>query len=75
MESEDVVSVFNLSFLPDSRALYFAFSLKVPTSVNGGDPNSWVDVGFRAILLGWSGADMVTGRSATSGLSHRTCAN
>ena len=27
--------------------------------MNGGDPNSWVDVGFRAILLGWSGADMV----------------
>ena len=41
---------------PDSWGPCFAFSLKVPASVNGGDPNSLVYVGFRAILVGWFGA-------------------
>ena len=34
-----------------SWALYFAFSLKVLASVSGGDPHSWVYVGFRAIPM------------------------
>ena len=42
-----------LSRLPDSWARYFAFILKIPPSVNGGDPNLWIYFVVRAIPLGW----------------------
>ena len=56
VESEDMVSAFNRFFLLDSWARYFVSSLKFLASVNGGDPNSWVYVDFRAIPMGWPGA-------------------
>ena len=52
LESEDMESCFNLFYVPDAWAGYFAYEKRVPASAFGGDPSSWVYVSIRAVPMG-----------------------
>ena len=53
IDSEDLVSCFNLFRLPPQWAGFAAFAKQVPATVFGGPPNEWDYVGMRVVPMGW----------------------
>eukprot|EP00435_Cladocopium_sp_Y103_P071663 s228_g38.t1 len=53
IDSEDLVSCFNLFRLPPQWAGYCAFSKQVKSSVFGGSPSDLSYVGMRVVPMGW----------------------
>ena len=56
IDSEDMLSCFNLFKMPDSWAGFFAFEKPVSSAVFGKDANSVSYVYMRAVPMGWLGA-------------------
>ena len=56
IDSEDMLSCFNLFKMPDSWAGFFAFEKPVSSAVFGKDPNNVSYVYMRAVPMGWLGA-------------------
>ena len=56
VDSEDMLSCFNLSKMPDSWAVFFAFDKQVSSAVFGKDTNNLPYVYMRAVPMGWLGA-------------------
>eukprot|EP00435_Cladocopium_sp_Y103_P007817 s1173_g2.t1 len=53
VDSEDLVSCFNLFRLPPRWAGYCAFAKQVPATVFGGSPSEMAYVGMRVVPMGW----------------------
>ena len=56
VESEDFTSAFNLFYVPDEWAPYFAYSKKVSGAAFGLDPKTMVRPALRVIPMGWHSA-------------------
>ncbi len=56
IESEDFTSAFNLFYVPDNWAPFFAYSKKVSGGAFGKDPNTQVRPALRVIPMGWHSA-------------------
>ena len=56
IDSEDMVSCFNVFVMPEAWARYFSFEKLVPRSAFGGPPGELARVYMRGIPMGWIGA-------------------